>query len=64
MRTASGMAKAAPVRLDTLEIGEARLQSVRALVMDTPANISVLGMDTLQRFRSYEFRDGVLTLRW
>ena len=64
VRTASGMAKAAPVRLNTLEIGEARLQNVRALVMDTPANISVLGMDTLQQFRSYEFRDGVLTLRW
>ncbi len=64
VRTASGIAKAAPVRLNDLEIGEARLQNVRALVMDTPANISVLGMDTLQQFKSYEFRDGVLTLRW
>jgi aspartyl protease family protein len=64
VRTASGIAKAAPVRLNELEIGEARLQNVRALVMDTPANTSVLGIDTLQQFRSYEFRDGVLTLRW
>lgn len=64
VRTASGIAKAAPVRLNTLEIGDARLQNVRALVMDTPANTSVLGIDTLQQFRSYEFRDGVLTLRW
>lgn len=64
VRTASGIAKAAPVRLNTLEIGEARLQNVRALVMDTPANTSVLGIDTLQQFKSYEFRDGVLTLRW
>ncbi len=64
VRTASGIAKAAVVRLNTLEIGEARLQNVRALVMDTPANTSVLGIDTLQQFRSYEFRDGVLTLRW
>jgi len=64
VRTASGIAKAAPVRLRDLEIGEARLQNVRALVMDTPANTSVLGIDTLQQFRSYEFRDGVLTLRW
>ncbi len=64
VRTASGIAKAAVVRLATLEIGEARLQNVRALVMDTPANTSVLGIDTLQQFRSYEFRDGVLTLRW
>jgi aspartyl protease family protein len=64
VRTASGMAKAAPVRLRDLDIGDARFQNVRALVMDTPANISVLGMDTLRQFRSYEFRDGVLTLRW
>lgn len=64
VRTASGIAKAAPVRLNTLEIGDARLQNVRALVMDTPANTSVLGIDTLQQFKSYEFRDGVLTLRW
>jgi aspartyl protease family protein len=64
VRTASGIAKAAPVRLRDLEIGDARLTNVRALVMDTPANTSVLGIDTLQQFKSYEFRDGVLTLRW
>jgi aspartyl protease family protein len=64
VRTASGIAKAAPVRLRDFEIGDARLQDVPALVMDTPANTSVLGIGTLQRFKSYEFRDGVLTLRW
>jgi len=64
VRTASGIAKAAPVRLRELEIGEARLNDVPALVMDTPADISVLGIGTLQRFKSYEVRDGVLTLRW
>lgn len=64
VRTASGLAKAAPVRLRDFEIGAARLQDVPALVMDTPANVSVLGIGTLQRFRSYEVRDGVLTLRW
>lgn len=64
VRTASGIEKAAPVRLRDLEIGEARLQDVPALVMDTPANVSVLGIGTLQRFKSYEVRNGVLTLRW
>lgn len=64
VRTASGIAKAAAVRIRSLEIGNARLQEVRALVMDTPGNISVLGVETLQRFKSYEVRDGVLTLRW
>lgn len=64
VRTASGIAKAAPVRLRDFEIGEARLHDVPALVMDTPADTSVLGIGTLQRFKSYEVRNGVLTLRW
>jgi aspartyl protease family protein len=64
VRTASGWAKAAPVRIRALEIGEARLDDVPALVMDTPGDGSVLGVGTLQRFKSYEVRDGVLTLRW
>ncbi|HEY7609180.1 MAG TPA: TIGR02281 family clan AA aspartic protease [Alphaproteobacteria bacterium] len=64
VRTASGIARAAPVRLRSLEIGDARLEDVQALVMDTPGNASVLGIGTLQRFRSYEVRNGVLTLRW
>lgn len=64
VRTASGMAKAALVRLRELRIGEARLDDVQALVMNTPGDTSVLGIGTLQRFKSYEVRDGVLTLRW
>ena len=64
VRTANGIAMAAPVLLRDFEIGDARLQDVQALVMDTPANISVLGIGTLQRFKSYEVRNGVLTLRW
>jgi len=64
VRTANGIAKAAPVRLREFEIGDARLEDVPALVMDTPSNTSVLGIGTLQRFKSYEVRNGVLTLRW
>lgn len=64
VRTASGYAAAARARIEDLEIGEARLDDVAALVMDTPGGVSVLGITTLQRFRSYEVRDGVLTIRW
>jgi len=64
VRTASGMSKAAPVRLREMRIGDARLEDVQALVMNTPGDISVLGVGTLQRFKSYEVKDGVLTLRW
>lgn len=64
VRTASGMAKAAPIRIRELRIGDARLENVPALVMQTPGDLSVLGVNTLQRFKSYEVRNGVLTLRW
>lgn len=64
VRTASGMSKAAPVKLRELRIGDARLDDVQALVMNTPGDISVFGIGTLQRFKSYEVRNGVLTLRW
>jgi aspartyl protease family protein len=64
VRTASGMSKAALVRIREMRIGDARLEDVQALVMNTPGDISVLGIGTLQRFKSYEVRDGVLTLRW
>lgn len=64
VRTASGTAKAAPIRIRELRIGDARLENVPALVMQTPGDLSVLGVNTLQRFKSYEVRNGVLTLRW
>jgi aspartyl protease family protein len=61
VRTANGVIMAAPVRLSSFDIGEAHLENVPALV---GGNTSVLGISTLQRFKSYEVRDGVLTLRW
>ena len=64
VRTASGMSKAAPIKIREMRIGDARLEDVQALVMNTPGDLSVLGIGTLQRFKSYEVRDGVLTLRW
>ncbi|MEO6435941.1 MAG: TIGR02281 family clan AA aspartic protease [Tepidisphaeraceae bacterium] len=64
VRTASGHSIAAPIRIRELRIGGALLENEAALVMATPGDISVLGAATLQRFRSYEVRDRVLTLRW
>ncbi len=64
VRTASGYAWAARVNIRELEFGDARLNDIVALVMRTPGDISVLGMSTLQRFRGYDVRDGVLTIRW
>jgi len=64
VRTASGISRAAPIRIRELRIGDARLEDVPALVMERGGSLSLLGVNTLQRFKSYEVRDGVLTLRW
>lgn len=63
--TANGTVRAARVTIRDFRIGDAQLRDVPALVIDADTGgISVLGMSALQRFRSYEVRDGVLTLRW
>jgi aspartyl protease family protein len=64
VQTASGLARAAEATVRTLRIGDARFDDVRVLVMDTPGGVSLLGMNTLRRFKSYEVSNGVLTLRW
>lgn len=64
VQTASGLARAAEATVRTLRIGDARFADVRVLVMDTPGNVSLLGISTLRLFKSYEVRDGVMTLRW
>jgi aspartyl protease family protein len=64
VQTASGLAHAAEATVRTLRIGDARFDDVRVLVMETPGGVSLLGMNTLRRFKSYEVSNGVLTLRW
>jgi aspartyl protease family protein len=62
--TANGEILAAPVTLPSVAIGQARFDDVRAYVSDGDFSGSLLGMSLLRRFRSYEVRDGTLTLRW
>jgi aspartyl protease family protein len=63
--TANGTVRAAQIVIRDLRIGDAQLRDVPALVIDADTGgISVLGMTALRRFRSYEVRDGTLTLRW
>jgi clan AA aspartic protease (TIGR02281 family) len=64
VRTASGLSKAARVQVRQMRVGEAVLENLSILVMEMPAGVSVLGLTTLERFKSYEFKRGVLTLRW
>ena len=63
LSTASGAVRAAPVTLDAVEVGGARVEHVSALVVDGGLSASLLGMSYLGRLSGFSAdRDG-LTLR-
>lgn len=64
MSTANGTARAAPVRLRSLRLGQLEVEDVRAVVMERPMAVSLLGMSFLDRLQGYSIRDGVLTVEW
>ena len=65
METANGTVRAAPIRLDRIEIGALRLDGLPAIVNEAEmSGSSLLGIGFLRRLRSYEVRDGELVLRW
>ncbi len=64
VETANGRTKAARTRIDSLEIGDIRQDDVSALVLpDSAMSQTLIGMNVLNRLRSYEVRDGVLNLK-
>lgn len=64
MSTANGLAKAAPVHLREVRIGEIVIRDVDATVMmPGQSGISLLGMSFLRRLRGFDIADGRLTLR-
>lgn len=62
--TASGVARAAPVTLRSLRIGELEFYDLAASVGQQPSAISLLGVSFLKRFASYEVRGDHLILSW
>ena len=62
--SANGTVRAAPVKLRELRIGQFSVYGLEASVNGGPLPISLLGMNFLQRLRSYEVADGRLILRW
>ena len=62
-RTANGTARAAPVTLRELRIGQLVVYDVQAVVQEN-LFASLLGQTFLTRLESYEMRDGVLTITW
>jgi aspartyl protease family protein len=61
--TANGVARAAPVRLREVRIGQLALSEVQAMVIEN-LGVSLLGQSFLKRLDGYEMRDGVLTITW
>ena len=63
VQTASGPVKAAPVELDHVAVAGARVDKVRALVVEKGLPHSLLGMSYLGRLSAFEARPSGLTLR-
>lgn len=62
--TARGTSRAATATIRRLAIGGATFHALPAVIVDRGGRDSLLGAEALGRFKSYEVRDGVLTLRW
>jgi aspartyl protease family protein len=61
--TANGKIKAAPAKLDRIEVGDITVFDVPALVLpDEALSQNLLGVSFLSRLRRYEFADGRMML--
>lgn len=61
--TANGKIKAAPAKLERIEIGDITVFDVQALVLpDDALSQNLLGVSFLSRLRRYEFADGRMLL--
>ncbi|HEY1746314.1 MAG TPA: TIGR02281 family clan AA aspartic protease [Xanthobacteraceae bacterium] len=63
VRTANGTVRAAPTRLDAIEVGDLVVRDVAALVLpDEALSDNLLGLSFLSRLRRFEYSDGKLVL--
>jgi len=63
VKTANGTARAAPARLERVEIGDLVVRDVAALVLpDAALSDNLLGLSFLSRLRRFEYSDGRLVL--
>jgi aspartyl protease family protein len=63
VRTANGTVRAAPTRLDAVEVGDLLVRDVAAVVLpDEALSDNLLGLSFLSRLRRFEYSDGKLVL--
>ncbi len=63
MHTSNGMVRAASVLLREIRVESFSIREIRAAVLEK-ADQSVLGMSFLSRLKSFQLRQGTLTLDW
>jgi len=62
-QTANGSVRAAPIKLDMVEVGGVMVRDVQAIVMPEEAlSENLLGLSFLSRLHRFEYRDGRLVL--
>ena len=64
LRTANGVVRAAPATVSRLDFGPIGFTDVRLLVNGVPIGTSLIGIETLQRFKSWRVADDRLTLEY
>ena len=65
VKTANGTIRAAPARLDVVQIGSLKLRDVTALVLpDDALSDNLLGLSFLSRLHRFEYSDGKLGQRF
>ncbi len=63
VKTANGTVRAAPARLDMVEVGDLVVRDVAAVVLpDEALSDNLLGLSFLSRLRRFEYSDGKLVL--
>jgi clan AA aspartic protease (TIGR02281 family) len=62
--TANGVVRIAPVILPEIRIEQLSIDNVAAAVQEQNLKQSLLGMSFLQRLKSFEMREGALTISW
>lgn len=63
VRTASGVARAAEVKLERVQVGTVRVRDVDALVIERGLTTSLLGMSFLSRLEQFQVRGQTLRLQ-
>ncbi|MDA0782202.1 MAG: TIGR02281 family clan AA aspartic protease [Rickettsiales bacterium] len=60
--TANGKVRGAPVRLESIKVGNYTINDIRASVNEADMNKSLLGMSFLNKLNGYEVKNDTLTL--